>query len=44
MKFLHENPNSKNIIATLRIVIIEKSELAFFIILYFHGKVKQGRG
>ena len=30
-------PNSKNIIATLRIVTIEKSELTFLLILYFHG-------
>ena len=29
-------PNSKNIIATLRIVTIEKSELTFLLILYFH--------
>ena len=29
-------PNSKNIIATLRIVAIEKSESTFFLILYFH--------
>ena len=28
-------PNSKNIIATLRIVTIEKSELTFLPILYF---------
>ena len=28
-------PNSKNIIATLRIVTIEKSELTFLLILYF---------
>ena len=30
-------PNSKNIIATLRIVTIEKSELTFLLVLYFHG-------
>ena len=36
MKFF-TTPNSKNIIATLRIVTIEKSELAFLLILYFHG-------
>ena len=30
--------SSKNIIATLRIVTIEKSESAFLLILYFHGK------
>ena len=29
--------SSKNIIATLRIVTIEKSELRFLLILYFHG-------
>ena len=28
---------SKNIIATLHIVTIEKSELTFFLKLYFHG-------
>ena len=28
-------PNSKNIIATLHIVTIEKSELTFLLILYF---------
>ena len=37
MKFF-TNPNSKNIIATLRIVTIEKSELIFCLILYFHGR------
>ena len=31
-------PNSKNIIATLRIVPIEKSELTFLLILYFHDQ------
>ena len=36
MKFF-TTPNSKNIITTLRIVTIEKSELAFLLILYFHG-------
>ena len=30
--------SSKNIIATLSIVTIEKSESAFLLILYFHGK------
>ena len=30
--------SSKNIIATLRIVTIEKSESAFLLILYFYGK------
>ena len=35
MKFFTTS-NSKNIIATLRIVTIEKSELAFLLILYFH--------
>ena len=29
-------PNSKNIIAALRIVTIEKSELTFLLIMYFH--------
>ena len=29
-------PISKNIIATLRIATIEKSELPFLLILYFH--------
>ena len=32
-----KTPNSKNIIATLRIVTIEKSELTFLLILYFRG-------
>ena len=36
MKFF-TTPNSKNIIATLRIVTIEKSELTFLLILYFHS-------
>ena len=31
-------PNSKNIIATLRTVAVEKFELTFLIILYFHGR------
>ena len=31
-------PNSKKIIATLRIVTIEKSELTFLLMLYFHVK------
>ena len=35
MKFF-ETPSSKNIIATLRIVTIEKSELTFLLKLYFH--------
>ena len=30
-------PNSKNVIATLRIVTIEKSELTFLLVLYFYG-------
>ena len=30
-------PNSKNIIATLRIVTIEKSELTLLLVLYFHS-------
>ena len=30
-------PSSKSIIATLRIVTIEMSELTFLLILYFHG-------
>ena len=38
-------PDSKNVIATLRIVTKERSELTFLLILYFHGvgnaKVKQ---
>ena len=29
--------NSENVIATLRTVIIGRSELTFFLILYFHG-------
>ena len=32
--------NSKNIIATLRIVTIEKLELTFLLILYFHAAIK----
>ena len=35
MKFF-ATPNSKNIIATLRIVATEKSKLTFLLILYFH--------
>ena len=35
MKFF-TTPNSKNIIAILCIVTIEKSELTFFLTLYFH--------
>ena len=31
-------PNSKNIIATLRIVRIEKSELTFALMLYLHDQ------
>ena len=38
--FAWETRNSKNIITTLRIVTIEKSELTFFLILYFHGFIK----
>ena len=34
LKFLHETPNLKNLIATLRIVAIERSELTFFLICY----------
>ena len=30
-------PNSKNVIAILRIVTIEKCELTFLLVLYFHG-------
>ena len=33
-------PNSKKVIATLRIVTIEKSELTFLLILYFHDMIK----
>ena len=33
-------PNSKTIIATLRIVTIEKSELTCLLTLYFHGNSK----
>ena len=32
-------PIQKKIIATLRIVTIEKSELTFLLILYFHGRI-----
>ena len=32
-------PNSKNVIATLRIVTIEKSELTFLPVLYFYGTI-----
>ena len=39
MKFF-TTPSSKNIIATLRIVTIEISELTFLFILYFHGQTK----
>ena len=38
MKFF-TTPNSKNIIVTLRIVTIEKSVLAFLLILYFHANM-----
>ena len=31
-------PNSRNVIATLRIVTIERSELTFLLIIYFHGQ------
>ena len=31
--------NSKNAIATLRIVTVEKSELTFVLILYFHAQI-----
>ena len=34
-------PNSKNVIATLRIVTIEKSELTFLLVLYFYGFTDQ---
>ena len=34
---LFTTPNSKNIIATLRIVTIEKSKSTFLLVLYFHG-------
>ena len=37
MKFF-TTPNSKNIIATLYIVTIEKSEFTF--LLYFHGPIQ----
>ena len=39
MKFF-TTPNLKNIIATLRIVTIEKFELAFLVLLYFHGQTQ----
>ena len=35
-------PNSKNLIATLRIVTIETSELTFLLILYLHDLTKYG--
>ena len=35
MKFF-TTPNSKNIIVTLRIVTIEKSELTFLLLFYFY--------
>ena len=34
-------PSSKNIIATLRIVKIEKCELTFLLVLYFYGFTDQ---
>ena len=37
MKFF-TTPSSKNIIATLRIVTIEITELTFLLILYFHDQ------
>ena len=40
MKFF-TTPNSKNVIATLRIVTIEKSELTFLLVLYFYGLMKE---
>ena len=40
MKFF-TTPSSKNIIATLRIVTIEISELTFLLILNFHVKIKE---
>ena len=30
-------PNSKNISATIRIVTVEKSEITFLLMLYFHA-------
>ena len=36
---LFTTPNSKNIIATLRIVTIDKSELTFLLTLYFHEEI-----
>ena len=36
MKFF-TTPNSKNLIATLRIVTTEKFELIFLLMLYFHS-------
>ena len=44
LKCLHEifyNSQFKNIIATLRIVSIEKSELTFLLILYFHDCINR---
>ena len=38
MKFF-TTPNSKNIIATLRIVTLEKHELTFLLILHFHNRL-----
>ena len=43
MKFF-TTPSSKNIIAALRIVTIETSELTFLLILYFHGILKLESG
>ena len=34
-------PSSKNVIATLRIVKIEKCELTFLLVLYFYGFTDQ---
>ena len=34
---LFKTLNSKNTIATLQMIKIEKSELIFLLILYFHG-------
>ena len=41
MKFF-TTPNSKNLIATLRIVTLEKHELTFLLILYFHDRLNMG--
>ena len=42
MKFF-TTPNSKNIIATLCIVTIEKAELTFLLILYSHDSTKTNK-